>query len=81
MQPLILFDRKILHSERGWKRAPYRFKEWFFRVKCGSETCYRQTRLPYEFKLIAVIPNMVLETSILSSALSDEQKLNYAWQI
>ena len=51
---------------------------WFFRVKCGSETCYRQTRLPYEFKLIAIIPNMVLEAPILSSALSDEQKLNYA---
>ena len=34
----------------------------FFRVKCGNETCYRKTCLPYEFKLIAIIPNMVLET-------------------
>ena len=35
--------------------------EGFFRVKCGNETCYGKTRLPYEFKLIAIISNMVLE--------------------
>ena len=36
---------------------------WFFTVKSGNETCYRKTRLPYEFKLITIIPTMVLETS------------------
>ncbi len=34
---------------------------WVFRVKCGNETCYGNARLPYEFKLIAMVPNMVLE--------------------
>ena len=34
---------------------------WVFRVKCGNETCYGNARLSYEFKLIAMIPNMVLE--------------------
>ena len=32
-----------------------------FRVKCGNETCCGNARFPYESKLIAMIPNMVLE--------------------
>ena len=36
----------------------------FFRVKCGNATCYRKIRLPYELKLIAIIPNMVLQAPI-----------------
>ena len=33
-----------------------------FRVKCGNETCFGNARLPYESELIAMIPNVVLET-------------------
>ena len=28
------------------------FARWFFRVKCGNETCYRGMRFFYECKLI-----------------------------
>ena len=35
-----------------------------FRVECGNETCYTNTRLPYKSKLIAMIANRVLNASI-----------------
>ena len=40
------------------------FIVWVFRVKCGNETCYRNRRLPYEFNLIAMIPDLVLNATM-----------------
>ena len=33
---------------------------WFFRVKCGHETCYRHERFSYELQLISIRPDMIL---------------------
>ena len=56
----------MIRTERSYRKIILTVFEnrWFSRVKCGNETYYRKTRLPYEFKLIAILPTIVLETPI-----------------
>ena len=44
-------------------------------LNVGMRLNYRKTRLPYEFKLIAIIPNMVLETPIYTLLMSSARLL------
>ena len=50
----------LSEQQMGFFRT-FGYLSWFFRVKCGNETCYRHERFSYELKLISILPDMIQE--------------------